>query len=740
MAALQTLRNRPALLMSVIGGALLLFIVTLVFDNNTSFLGPDMEAGESFGKEITIQDYESNVNQEENFLQVFNTLRSGQAVRFNEEQKRQIREIVWKEFLTLSTVENEAKALGLTVTENDVKNALINSGTRESEFFKMVGAVAGNPSIEGYKQFMATFEKQLVQVRQTNPEMEEFLHQLHQACLYSEKKLASSLLLNKYTALMNSSFTANPVTAKLYMNETNTLESAEVAAVPYSSISDSTVTVSDSELKSKYDAYKQLFRTPGETRFVKLIDVRVSPSFEDRAAIIDEVKSKEAALRLTNEREAIANIVADSKSTVSYDQGYYTKEAFQQGFGDIAAALDTMKVGNVSATKNTGMEVTTFKLVDKKLSADEVLVRYIATRDKAQADSVLNAIKGGSKFGDLAKSLGQQDTAMWIPTSVYVERPANAQENVYTSPCQMKVKEVGILAAQQNFAVMELVDQKNLTNKYNVAVVRYPMEYSDKTYEEALSKAQNFLANSKSVEDFSKNAGKENYYVQDIPDFNTVSYTTIVPNSGDQGKSLVRWILDEAKAGDISNIYECPYERSEAHLLMAAVVSEDNGDYRSLEDNDVKNFITELVKQDKKAEMILAQTKNVKSMADAKQLQNVVTDSINNLSLGEMPSVTGIGSAEPALSGAMAKAKAGEFIGNIKGAAAVYMLQSNNKQEVANVDLQTMMTNLKMYQKSTIFGRSQNMYGGQGMNTYPDNLLNYLNSIYGKVVDHRYKF
>ena len=63
MAALQTLRNKPALLMSVIGGALLLFIVTLTDLNSCS--RPNVEA-EVNGQELTYENYEAQVRDEEN--------------------------------------------------------------------------------------------------------------------------------------------------------------------------------------------------------------------------------------------------------------------------------------------------------------------------------------------------------------------------------------------------------------------------------------------------------------------------------------------------------------------------------------------------------------------------------------------------------------------------------------------------------------------------------------------------
>lgn len=58
-----------------------------------------------------------------------------------------------------------------------------------------------------------------------------------------------------------------------------------LAAVPYSSIVDSTITVKESELKDLYNKKKEQFKQYVETRNIKYIDVQVTASAEDRAAI-----------------------------------------------------------------------------------------------------------------------------------------------------------------------------------------------------------------------------------------------------------------------------------------------------------------------------------------------------------------------------------------------------------------------------------------------------------------------
>ena len=214
MAALQTLRNKPALLMSVIGGALLLFIVTMVMENQTGLMGADMEAGEVYGEEISIQDFESKVTQEQNYQEVARTLgnyfQTGQLApqQLTEREREEIRQQVWNDILAVATVKDEAKKFGLMVTDDDIKNALMGTQYQETQFMMMVGSfTSGNPTIDGYKQFVNNFEKNLSQIRMQQPELEDLFLSIYQACMYSEKKLQNSILLGKYSSLMRNSIT-----------------------------------------------------------------------------------------------------------------------------------------------------------------------------------------------------------------------------------------------------------------------------------------------------------------------------------------------------------------------------------------------------------------------------------------------------------------------------------------------------------------------------------------------------
>ena len=147
MAALQTLRNKPALLMSVIGGALLLFIVTMVLENQNSLFGPDMSVGEIYGKEINQEEFYNDVNEELNFYEVSSML-TGQQM--TEQQREEIRNSVWERYKYLGLIENELNAYGVKVSKEEIQKAMTNPQTQEVQLILSVAnAFMGNPTLDG---------------------------------------------------------------------------------------------------------------------------------------------------------------------------------------------------------------------------------------------------------------------------------------------------------------------------------------------------------------------------------------------------------------------------------------------------------------------------------------------------------------------------------------------------------------------------------------------------------------
>lgn len=718
MAALQTLRNKPALLMSVIGGALLLFIVTMVLENQSAVFGPETTVGEIHGKEISIQDFESKVSDEINFQEVVSLVLQNKEL--TEKDRENIRVNVWELIKTQSMVEAEAEKLGLMVTKQELQKALADAQSYDEARLCLTTAqmFTGNPSLEGYKQFLNDFDKTLAQLRQQGGQNEELLYKLKNACLYAEKRLKTSVLMMKYSSLIQQSATANPIVAKMNFDERNSEVKAEIAQLAYNTVDDKDITVADEDLKKAYQAQKEVFYTPSATRNVKLIRVPVLPSVEDRVNLLSEVRAWEDSLRAAVSAEDVAAVVGDSKTNVRYENVYYKKDKFTADrLYDVAAGLDTLSVGYVKPASNDGQYITTYKLVDKVVTPDSLLVKMVLATDKAQADSIVNAVKGGSVFGDVAKGLAQADTAVWQVVEGYAGKTNVADSSLYVNVSDIPVNGVGILPYNGvAYLVAQVLETKAPTAKYNVAVVKCPIEYSAKTYDSAKSKLDNFLANNKTAQLFVENAAKEGYQVQTYASFSTNRFMDIRQLGGENARAAVQWIFDEAEAGDVSNVFECGDADMGTTLLAVAVVSVCEDEYLPWDNESVKEQLTARVKMEKKAEKVMALMGEAKTMDAAKQVAGVTTDSLD-VTLSRAPY------NDPLLAGALEKMNVGDYA-VVKGASAAYAVKVLDKK----VAEQPFNAPYELFQATR--SNLQNAFG----------VFEVVPSRDAEIVDNRYKF
>jgi peptidyl-prolyl cis-trans isomerase D len=96
-------------------------------------------------------------------------------------------------------------------------------------------------------------------------------------------------LVEKYQNLLAKSLISNPVSAEDAFASLTQQTDVLMAAIPYSSVTDSTLTVTNEEIKALYKARKETYKQPMETRNIKYVDVLVTPSEQDRTDVLNEV-------------------------------------------------------------------------------------------------------------------------------------------------------------------------------------------------------------------------------------------------------------------------------------------------------------------------------------------------------------------------------------------------------------------------------------------------------------------
>lgn len=712
MAALGKIRSRGALLIGIIGLGLFSFIAEEAFRScDSASADKHQQVGEVLGEKINVTEFQKLVDE---YTEVIK-MQQGQE-NLNEDQLNQVKDMVWNTYVQTKLIQNEAHKLGLTVTDAELQQVLAegtNPMLQQTPFFNQQ---TGRFDVNALKKFLAEYKTQ----QTANPQMAKQYETVYKYWTFIEKTLRQQLLSQKYQGLFAHCFLSNKVEAKMAFDDQNNESQVQLAAFPYSSIDDNKITVTDADLKAKYDEKKSIFKQYVETRDIKYIDVQVKASAADRAALQKEFDGYRAELSAAADP---SDLVRKSTSLVSYLGVPVKKEALPY---DIAQRLDSMAVGSTSKVIENKNDNTLnlVKLVAKRELPDSIQFRAIqvggatAAEAATRADSILNAIKAGADFEVVAKKYGQTGEKTWMTTRQYQNAPSldkdtkNYIENLNT----MATGELKNLTLAQGNLVLQVVDRKAMTTKYVAAVVKKNITFTKDTYSAAYNKFSSFVSANLTADELLKNAAKSGYTVQERKDVTTAEHYLAGIHST---RDAMRWLF-EAKKGAVSSLYECG---DNDHLLIVVLNNINPIGYRSLEDAQVKEYIKAEVIKDKKAEQLMAKAKASKSVADAKAKGATVAP-VAQVTFAAPVFVAATGASEPALSGAIAATAKGKFSKQpVKGNAGVYVFQVTNKtQRPAKFDEKAEMQRLSQ--------RQMQMAG------------NFMNELYIKanVVDNRYLF
>lgn len=712
MAVLGKIRSRGMILIGIIGLGLLAFIAEEAFRScEATRNNQRQQVGEVYGEKISVQEFQRMVDEYAEAIK----MQQGQE-NLNDEQLNQVKDMVWNSYVQNKLVEKEANELGLTVTDQEMQN-ILNQGTNPMLMqTPFVNQQTGRFDASSLKKFLAEYKNS----KTTNPQMAQQYESIYKYWTFVEKQLRTQLLAQKYQSLLAHCFVSNSVEAKMAFKEENEESQIQLAAFPYTSIEDSKVQVSESDLKAKYDELKPRFKQYVESRDVKYVDILVEPSAADKNAL--KKQFAEYTKTLTEAADP-SEVVRRSTSLVSYLGLPVDKEAYP---GDVAMRLDSMAVGSVYGPFENAQDNTLnlIKLVAKVQLPDSVEYRQIqvggATPEAANktADSIYAALNSGADFEALAKKYGQTGEKTWMTTSQYQMAPSLDKDtkDYINSLNTMGVNELKNIKLPQGNIIVQVLNRKGMVTKYQAAVVKRTIDFSKETYRAAYNKFSSFVSANQTAADVEKNAAKSGYRVQEAKEITTSQHYLAGIHST---REALKWLFD-AKQGDVSPLYECGDNN---HLLLVVLDRINPVGYRSLNDPQVKEMVKAEVIRDKKAEQIVAKLNGVTSIAAAKTKGGVVTP-VNQVTFASPVFLTATGASEPALSGAVAATTKGAFSKTpVKGNAGVYMFQVTGRS-MRPVKFDAKEIEQRLRQRAM-------QYAGNFMNQL------YINA---KVVDNRYLF
>lgn len=630
MASLQRIRNHGALLIAIVGLAMLAFILGDFLNSGSSFFNRSREnVGVIEGQKIHYTEYEAAKDQ---LTEVYK-IETGRS-DFDEDQAAQIRNQVWNMLLMDYTMRAQAKEIGMDITRDELTELCIGENPHQI--------------IRGRRAFIdenGVFNRAAVVnlLQAINNESEDDdnanLKQAKTYWLYWENAVRISYMQEKYTNLLQHLLKANSLDAEFAFNARQNGVSAEYVMQPYFAVADSLVSVSDRDIKKLYNERKSLYKqTPN--RAIKYIAFDIVPSEEDFKAAQELMQNLQEEFRTAED----VSLVVNTNSDIMYDGRDYSIETVPAQFKDFAFGANA-KAG----------QCTEILFENNTYAMARIMQAGYSLPDSVELKAI---VEGGED-----QELG------WFKAA---QLPKNIAEPAFAGKRGTRFT-VAQGMGEQTYEVMEV---GKATPKVKLAILAREVTPSSRTYSAIYNQAKQFIVANQNTEALEAAAQEAGMAV--IPQYNLTATSDKVGQLK-ASRPIVRWAF-EAKEGQVSDVFECGQQ-----FIVATVTEVNDGEYRPLEA--VRAELTYEATNNAKAEYIKKQLKDIQSLEQAAEILGQQVQTAERISLDDSRFANA--GMEPAVIGATIALGENQLSEPIQGNMGVFVVKTgaaNNQEGEMNAD------------------------------------------------------
>ncbi len=627
MATLEKIRSKSVLLVSVIGFALVLFIITLV-DNPLAMFQDNSTIAKVGSHKIEINDFQRRYESQSQQMQQQGGKQDA-AVLQQQVLDQMIQEKLFNE---------EMNELGLVVTDSELTNAML--GANAMDAVRQLASQLGFESPDQLHDLAFNPTKYQLPVEQAQ--------QLQEMWIAQEAEIESILRFQKLGRLFMGTLTANKLDAEAAYNDNASTTRIAYTKKNYSALPNDKYEISDADIKALWNENKNAYRIDEEIRTVNYISVNVSPSQADNLAAQQLVEQAVAALKEQPGTEGLSgnvNFVVERK----------TEPANRIKNSQLKQFVSTATAGDASMTSYLSNEYTIAKLIGTSSEIDSINVDMLAFQGNAtQGDSLVKVLNSGVALSEVAKTPGVQGSQEKLWATLIGEQVSPAiKETLTKSP----TKTYFIGDSSMNMMVIYRINERKApVTVYDYATASYKVEPSTATYNEINGDLKKFLDATATSADFTAEKAAEAGF-QVFPATVTASSPMIA--SVNESRDAVKWVMDGEK-GDVSDIFV----DEQGKRLLAVAITDIYNDYIPATHSDIKHKLTAEARNKKKAAELLAQYQGkATTVAEYAALMETEVDS-TDVTFGQS-FVPRIG-AESALIGQATAAKANQVMGPIE--------------------------------------------------------------------------
>ena len=616
MASLQRIRNHGALLITIVGLAMLAFILGDFLNSGSSFFNRSREnVGVIEGQKVHYTEYEAA---KEQLTEVYK-IESGRN-DFDEDTHAQIRNQVWNMFLMDYTLRAQAEKIGMDITKDELSELCIGENIHQ--------IIRGRRAFyDENGQFSRDAVINLLQAINEGEDGENAnLKQAKNYWLYWEKAVRISYMQEKYTNLLQHLLKANSLDAEFAFNARQNGVSAEYVMQPYFAVADSLVKVSEGDVKKLYKQHKSQYKqTPN--RAIKYVAFDIVPSEDDFKAAENLLVSLQEEFKNTED----VSLVVNTNSDIMYDGRDYSVETVPAQFKDFAFAKGA-KAG----------QCTDILFENNTYSMARIMQAGYSMPDSVELKAI---IEGGED-----QELGWFK-ATDLPKNIAEKAFAGKRGSRFTVPQGM---------GEQTFEILEVGKP---TPKVKLAILAREVTPSSKTYSIIYNSAKQFIVANNNAEALEAAAQEQGLNI--VPQFN-LTKTTDKVGQLKNSRSIVRWAF-EAKEGQVSDVFECGQQ-----FIVAALTEVNDDEFRPLEA--VRAELTYEARNDAKAAYIANQLKGVETLEAAAETLGQSIQTVGRVALSD--SRFGNAGMEPAVIGKAIAQGENATSGAVKGNMGVFVVRT----------------------------------------------------------------
>jgi peptidyl-prolyl cis-trans isomerase D len=600
-------------------------------------------------------------------------------------KREQLIGFLWNQEIDRILYMNEEEKAGITVGNKEITDVLF--GVESPLRQEFTDPKTGEFKVNDAKQAIAQVKKSKNQ---------EQINQIEK--LYVKPSIENRLR-NKYQALIVKGLQVPTWMVQKQYNELNSIANIDIVGIPYASISDSTIKVTDDEVAGYIKENPAAFQVEEASKSINYVGFSAAPTSADSASVLNTITALKEDFQAAPDAAVFLN---KAGSDLPFYNSYISGKTLQvPNKEEIIAA----GVGNIYGPYVDGKNYTIAKLIGVKQWPDSASVRHILiattgqngqlVRDDSTAkkliDSIKSAIAGGVSFDEMVKKYSD-DAGSKENGGKYDMFPQAQMVGPFNDfSFDNSVGSKGVVKTDFGYHYMEVLKQTPRSPAYKIAYLSKAILPSSETIGVAAAAAAAFASASKDIKTFNQEAVKLNKQSFPASDIKSMDYE--IPGIG-ESRTLVRWVY-ENKINAVSE----PTEIGDSYFV-AIITGEEKAGLASVAK--VRPEVEGILRDQKKATQIKQNFKGSTIEAIAASAKTMVQpiDSINfNYSM-----IPGIGNEPKLVGAAFNKSFLNKPSAPIAGNAGVFVISVKSQgAKAATQDLASFESDLINRTRSVIY-------------------------------------